>query len=627
MAFIEGLVRGGETFFQESAGVIGNSIPRLDQRFLFPGALILLLFLVPFIILYLIRPKPEERTISSLMFLIKEEGKSIIQTFFRTFLKDPLFIFHLIILLAIILAATHPFLNLQETAIDKPTVIVLDASASMQAESRFADAKRIAKDSLSITNTIILATSSPDAAAIDLSKRKTATIIDSLSAQDTDTNLYDAILLAPSYLKGPGRIIVISDFATEPSYENAKKFLESQGHQVYLKKVGKKARNIGIVDIDIKEKKTAIVIKNFEETEEVVRVKVNGDLIDTKTIPPLSSDVSSFTTPPGASEVAIDMKDDYSLDNKVYISAPKNHTVTVLIISNDENIRSYDFVTALDAINANSTTNIAYEIAAPPKVPDITHDIVIFKNVNKELLLPGTIDETLKNVRKGGGAIVMIQDDLFSLKYKELLPYNYVSRETEGAIEKAGLSLTENVEFGTVGTYYVIKPEEGVLSFATIGDSPIISFKQMQKGIIMYYGIFDESADFPKEPYYPIFWKRTIDFLSGRPDISALNYRTGSVLALPEAQEIKGPKGTEHTSALTLTFAGIYSMDDMDIAANLISLSESDINRQSIIGESEEAAFDQAPHKEPFDMSGYLLIAALAILLLELLYIKFRGDL
>jgi hypothetical protein len=629
MVWVESFVRSGEDIFASTSDTLSRFIPHLDQRFLLPGALILLLFLIPLIILYLIRPKPQERTISSLMFLIKDTGKSIIKQFFRTFTRDPLFFFHLFILLFLILAATHPYITLSETTVDKPTVIIIDASGSMQAQNRFGEAKNLAKDFLALRNTVIYATNSPDAVAIDLSKRKSATIIDSLQPSDTETDLYDAILLAPSYLKEPGRVIVISDFADVPAYLNAKRYLETQGHTVYLKKVGSQANNIGIVDADIKEKKTSIVIKNFNDKEETVRVKVNTELIDTKTIPPLSTDISTFTTPPGVSTIALDIEDDYPLDNTLYVSAPEKHAVSVLIITNEPNIQSYDFITALDAITSNSTTTVTYTITNPPKVPSINQDIVIFKNVNKELLLPGTIDDTIKQVKRGRAAIIMIQDDLFSMNFKDLLPYTYVSKETEGLIEKSesGFSITDNVDFGTVGTYLVLKPGEGVLPLASVGDSPIVAFKSIERGKTMYYGIFDESADFPKEPYYPIFWKRTIDFLSGKPDILDLNHKTGTIVALQDAKDITTPSGKIRTASLFLGKVGHYELPDMTIAANLLSPYESNLNADTAQEQLPEDTFTTQPHKEPFDFSRYFIIASLVLLTCELLFLKFRGDL
>ncbi|MFH1072144.1 MAG: VWA domain-containing protein [Nanoarchaeota archaeon] len=632
MAILDGFLRAGEEFFGSMASFIAkNFYPQIDSRFLFAGGLILLLLLIPFILLYLIRPKPKKRTIPSIMFLLKDTGKSFIRSFFRTFIKDVLFLLQLLALLFMIFAVSRPYLNLPELSIDKPTVVILDVSASMQAQSRFPEALALAKDSLSSVNTLILAGNIPETVGIEKTKGQAKTILDMVKAKDTETNLYDALILAPKYLKESGRVIVISDFSTDPSYLNAQKFIESLGYKVYLKKVGSSGSNIGIVDMDIKEKKTSVNIKNYNDKQETVRVKVNENLIDTKTIEPKSSELSTFNTPFGLSKVELDVQDDFKLDNTVFMSAPEEHTVTILVISNDEKISSYDFMLALDSINANSSTRVSVEIAVPPKVPKITQDIIIYKNVDQALLLPGTIEDTVKRVKDGGAAIIMVQDTLFSINFQGLLPYTFKSRETEGFIDKesGSLSLTENVDFGTVGSYFVISPQDpdAVSVVANVGDSPVISFSRLGKGVIAYYGIFDESADFSKDPYYPIFWKRMIDFVSGKPDIRNLNYKTGRLVSLGASQEVKTPRETVKASSVFLDAAGVYTLADRTLAANLLSAAESDINAENSIGQKELEQLDEKPVPEPFDLSRWLIMAAILIIFVELLYQKFRGDL
>ncbi|MBU1974814.1 MAG: VWA domain-containing protein [Nanoarchaeota archaeon] len=626
---IEGFFEGGEAFFGSAASLLDKYIPNLDSSFIYPGGLILALFILPLIILYLIKPKPQKRSISSLMFLMKDTGKSFIRTFFQTFIRDVLFFIQLLAIILLVLAVARPFINVPEIGLDKPTVIIIDGSASMQAQSRFDDAKDIAKDSLSIVNTVILAKNLPQTVAIEQGGRKTATVINDLNPAETETNLYDALILAPKYLRADGRVVVISDFATDTTYLTAKKFVESQGHTVHLKKVGSDASNVGIVDLEISEKKTAVSVKNFNDKEETVRLKVNDELMDTLKLGPESSDLFSFSTPPSTTEISIDVDDDYDVDNKAYISAPQDHSVSVLVVTNDHNLRNFDFVIAMDAINSNSSTKITYELAHPPKMPTINHDIVIFKNLDTKLILPGTIDETIKKVKNGGACIVMIQDALFDINFKELLPYTYVSTESEALIEKSdeSLSLTENVEFGTIGTYYVVKPNEGVISIASVGDSPVVGFKTLGKGIVMYYGIYDESADFSKEPYYPIFWKRTIDFLTGKPELAKLNYRTGKIISLDKKQDVGTPHGSKTVSSLILENTGFYTLSDRKIASNMLSVTESDINSDSWTTEVAQENIDRKPSPEPFDLSRYAIIAALLVIGIELLYLKFRGDL
>ena len=40
---------------------------------------------------------------------------------------------------------------------------------------------------------------------------------------------------------------------------------------------------------------------------------------------------------------------------------------------------------------------------------------------------------------------------------------------------------------------------------------------------VLYYGIFDEESTFKTAMYYPIFWKRLIDFMTDQTELSSLN--------------------------------------------------------------------------------------------------------
>ncbi|MDP2767595.1 MAG: BatA domain-containing protein, partial [Candidatus Methanoperedens sp.] len=119
-----------------------------------------LLSIIPLIIIYLLRPRPRKLKIPSLMFLFDLEKKKRLNIF-RKFLKDPLFLIQLLVLTLVSLAVAAPFIMANEEAGGGHTIIVLDASASMQADGRFEKAVKEAEKFLSAKNTIILAESVP----------------------------------------------------------------------------------------------------------------------------------------------------------------------------------------------------------------------------------------------------------------------------------------------------------------------------------------------------------------------------------------------------------------------------------------------------------------------------------
>src|SRR5574341_919749 len=121
------------------SNLLGSTVQFANQAGLYA-----LLSIIPLIIIYLLRPRPLKIKIPSLMFLM-----------------DPLFLIQLLVLTLVSLAVAAPFIMADEEAGGGHTVIILDASASMQADGRFEKAVAEAGKFLSSKNTIILAESVP----------------------------------------------------------------------------------------------------------------------------------------------------------------------------------------------------------------------------------------------------------------------------------------------------------------------------------------------------------------------------------------------------------------------------------------------------------------------------------
>ncbi|MCE8423639.1 MAG: BatA domain-containing protein, partial [Candidatus Methanoperedens sp.] len=153
-----------------------------------------LLSIIPLIIIYLLRPRPKKIKIPSLMFLLDIEKKKRLNIF-RKFLKDPLFLIQLLVLMLISFAVAAPFIMANEEAGGGRTVIILDASASMQADGRFEKAIVQANDYLSPLNTIILAESVPLMVMNEAPSGSAADALKKLKAKATTADLSSSILL------------------------------------------------------------------------------------------------------------------------------------------------------------------------------------------------------------------------------------------------------------------------------------------------------------------------------------------------------------------------------------------------------------------------------------------------
>src|SRR3989338_8508367 len=124
-----------------------------------------LLALIPFILIYLIRPKSFERVIPSLMFIMREKNKFRKASFLQKLLRNLLLLIQLLIILFLAFSVASPYLEIPHSVLVRNNIIVLDSSASMQTRdgitTRFANAVSKAQNNLGMRNTIILAESMP----------------------------------------------------------------------------------------------------------------------------------------------------------------------------------------------------------------------------------------------------------------------------------------------------------------------------------------------------------------------------------------------------------------------------------------------------------------------------------
>src|SRR3989344_8304817 len=97
-----------------------------------PLGLLALLGVAAFVVLYLRRPKPVDKVIPSLMFIMKDNKKSKQYSFFQKLMTNLLFLFQLLSILGLALVAAAPFVKLKYDTTLENTVIIIDVSASMQ---------------------------------------------------------------------------------------------------------------------------------------------------------------------------------------------------------------------------------------------------------------------------------------------------------------------------------------------------------------------------------------------------------------------------------------------------------------------------------------------------------------
>ncbi len=616
-----------------------------------PLGLVALIGVVIFIILYLRRPKPQEKIIPSLMFIIKEDKKSRQYSFFQKLMTNLLFLLQLLSILGLSFVAAAPFVKLKYDETLENTVVILDVSASMQAQekgiSRFDNAMEKAKKALSGRNSIIMAENTP---LIVLENENTDVALDVLSKikpRATTTNLGDALLLAKDILgEKPGRIVVLSDFlSTEgPDVEVVKTALISEDKIIDFVDVSNNAKNVGIVRLEVSKYTTKVYVKNFNNEPKQVTIKIARDnkvITQTKVnIAPNSVENFVFDTPSGISRVELEPKDDLSVDDIAYIATPPKIKNSVLLITNE---KSSNLELALQAAK-----DIELNVVNPPvltintkkeRIEPYKHDVIIvykINNVNKrDGIVPGTFEDIEGYVNNGGNLVIAAQEDLrdFNMRGLPVVELkNKINKPTKVCVETIN-QITKQFEkercFTTTASYFGADAKKGAITFASADDkTSLIVYGEKKKGRIVFYGILDETSDFKTLPSYPIFWNLLINFLVGTEDIKDFNFKTGKIVTISE-QKVKAPSSSLTTSKLLMDEAGIYEFDNKKFAVNLIDEKESDVNLPSKVEKlkERERLLESEAKERDFNLELPILVFVFLFMLTEFFYIKRRGDL
>ncbi|GEM_PF-460154 len=616
-----------------------------------PFGLWALIAVAVFVILYLRRPKPQDKIIPSLMFIIQENKRSKQYSFFQKLMTNLLFLMQLLSILGLAMVAAAPFAKLKYDVTLENTIIIIDVSASMQAKengiSRFDAAISGAKKALSGSNTIIMAENAP---LIVLERENIQLALDVLSKirpKGTSTNLGDALLLAKDILgEKPGRIVVFSDFlSTEgPDISVVKAALSSEDKLVDFVDVSNKAKNAGIIKLEVTKYNTKVYIKNFndEQVQRTVKISRDGKVItqaDVK-IAPKSIENFIFDTPAGISRVDLSPKDDLEVDDVAHIATPQKLKNSVLLITNE---KSGNLELAL-----SSAKDIDLNVVNPPvltintkkeKIDPYRHDaIIVYKinNVNrKDGIVPGTFDDIIDYAEKGGNVVIAAQDDLKDISMRDLLPVdlkNKIAKPTKVCVETIN-QITKQFEkercFTAAGSYFGADAKKAAITFASADDkAPLIVYGERKKGKIVYYGILDHASDFKTLPAYPIFWSSLLNFMVGAEDIRDFNYPTGKIFTVNE-QKVTTPSQTMTASKLLMDEVGIYDFDNKKYAANLINEKESNINVPSKVETRQERQnlLERESAEHDFNLELPILLLVLIFMLAEFFYIKRRGDL
>jgi hypothetical protein len=305
----------------------------MNIKFLNPSFLFLLFLEAIIIILYLIKPKRLRIKVPSLILWEKTIEEKKLGRWFKKLPKNLLLLFQLLILFFLVLSLSKPILSLPSIG-SKPTIIILDSSASMA--SRDILPSRFQKAKSEIINLIkrnpspikmIIAKDKPEV-ILNKNEREIEKELEREKVFLGEGNLEESIRKAESLSKGiPHEIHIFTDGSDPISIP------KDSTNRYFLHIIGRESFNIGILDGRIFPKNENVYeiflkIGNFSQKPQEFNLRIMQDnnklkeekiRIEPKEIKVVKSEIPKVT---GKIVGEIDGKDFLEEDNKAFFYIP-----------------------------------------------------------------------------------------------------------------------------------------------------------------------------------------------------------------------------------------------------------------------------------------------------------------
>jgi uncharacterized membrane protein len=323
------------------------------MTFLAPLALAFFALSVPLVLLYFLKVRRRERTVSSLLLWHTSLRDREASTFFQRLHRDPLLLLQLLALLALALALARPVATVMGQGARK-VVVVLDTSASMKARdvspSRF-EAARAGAAALvrglgeGAEVMVIEAGVQPKVtAALARDRERAQAAIRAAQARDLPTRVHEAVRTARALVAAEPRaeIHVFTDGAfTLPQSEDV------ADPRVRWVGVGRGGRNVAITSLSIRKSyygafgyQAFVALVNYSNEAQTFafRLELDGKPIVERdvTLEPnvRRSMVHSFSHNGGGTITArLRLDDDLAVDNTAYAVLPPPRKIAVLLVS------------------------------------------------------------------------------------------------------------------------------------------------------------------------------------------------------------------------------------------------------------------------------------------------------
>ncbi|MFB6154507.1 MAG: VWA domain-containing protein [Haloferacaceae archaeon] len=595
----------------------------LSDVFLAPLGLLALLALVPLVVLYLVRPDPSTRRLPSVRFLTEERRQDTTNPLLERLRRNLLFLLQALVLILLAVSLATPYTPVSESQAVEETVVVLDTSASMATQTgggtRFAAAVDGAETALTGTTSVVVTAPASRVLVRGGTRQEATASLSELQVTHAAGDLRGAISQASAIAGENARVVVFSDFAGDDAWVDAVRTARARGLRVELRQFdGGGADNVGIVSESFTGSEVTLSVRNFGDAP-VERTLTLGDQQTTLSLAPGDVATATFTVPPGGDVARLSPSDSFPVDDAAYLAAPDDAKIDVLLLTND---RNRFLATALSVVDEVSLT-----VDSPPTSIDREYDVVVFGTVDRERLLRGTVDQARDALDGGGGVVVVGQENPPSV-YGDLLLVEPQGVGTNPGVRVADDPLVRGIEFPPPEEYLVGSLSSGEAVVSATDGTPLVATEERGDGRVLYYGYLDDRTSFRYNYQYPVFWKRAVFWLSGRAPLPELNRETGARLRFSEPTTVETPDGEVTDAVVSMDRVGYYRTGSRAVGASLLSASESAVDAEPLSRRSDaaEVVAREEAQTVPRPLTDWVVLGALGVMVVELAYMKRRGD-
>jgi hypothetical protein len=596
----------------------------LSAVFLSPLGVVGLLGAVPLFVLYLLEPDPQKVALPTARFLFEDRSEDRRTPALERLERSAVLAIQLLAVLALVLALASPYVAVSAEESVTETVVVVDASASMATvvasggETRFDRAVAAAGGVTTDRTTVVVAGARTRVPIRRGSTTAAERALSALTVSDAPGDLTDAVESATALAGEDARVVVLSDFADDGDWRTAVQVARARGLGVTLRQFdGGGGDNVGVVAVDFEDGAVTATIRNFGDDRTKKRVTL-GDTTREVTVGPGGAATATLPVPDGGGTLRSTPGDSFSVDDTVPVAAPADRTVEVLLLSNGPDRRLRTALSVVDRVDLTTKR--------PPATVTRTYDVVIFGAVTPDRVLGGSVDAARRTLERGGGVVLQARPNVEAAGYGDLLPVDPRGVGTNATL--AGdpeAPLVTDLTLPAPRRYLRAERTRGQTLVATGDGSPLLVHAKTGDGTVLYTAYAPEWSTFRYTYTYPVFWKRVVTDLSGRASLSALNRETGT--RLPVEGSVETPSGTAN-GPLTLREVGVYRAGDRRYGVALLDRSEAAVDVSPVDAGPRAVATERtASRTVPRDLTPVAVALAALVVVLELAYLRYRGDL